>query len=612
MRTAENESQGFAPLVLNFNCRLATELCQHLNKALLSTGLDLSSGNSREEQLPGIITRLLPGIRLLVYWLVAYLNELSAADNNESQDRVVTKCYQAIADTGRLLMQATVSIQDKCTAPYLLQEDEECQGQMRVGFDTMPEKCRLGWDVVENTLKPRRRDVKKLSKSPYEENVARIVDILTCVYFLAVDQKTPITVQASHYNGQEIFIFLVQGHNAAPSEGRQVSGLNGDIAMGKRLPEHASTEPVESLQRDAATDVAPATTSPSLQRGHSRFGSHSGTSSFDATISLADQMVWDINPLTDFQKKPGTTQPPAEEPSHKEYDVDSDLFAMVQDFVSPPAAQVTGSMSRPDSQGELPPSQPSSATFTTLPWAWNDLTTNPQEKRSTNGSFVRPSIGDHFGISPSGNQIARKSIDDPFTGNVSPASNPLSAWEDSLDRSAVARADSMRQDSPRMPPAQQPPHRSPSESSPYYQQAAPQQQAYTLNSGQASTTRHSNLIASLGPAYRRMMEPPAPEPQTRFQYSTRRPSSTTTARPAHLVPEGQVHVSAPFNHDSGSGTASAWLSTPSSQPTPNPQRLSNSQLVSSSQPLYNSYGTYTNPIGPSRHRAGSTDNHQAP
>ncbi|KAI5465803.1 hypothetical protein BGZ63DRAFT_400243 [Mariannaea sp. PMI_226] len=320
------------------------------------------------EKTSPVIECLLPLLRTCTMWLVTRRVELFGAA--EALGSVVPDMVKALAKVFTLLCTDTYTQEELATCPYLLAEDMETRGLLPLSPDQVPEACRSYVDE-NGALKPHLTSEENRLE-PFQETLARILDILRCAYFLAEDSSVPLAYRVS----EKALTFEYE--ETVPR------GTPADYATASRIDSHAM-QPAQ----DAEYQMSDAYRAARPVRNRHADGGAPGASSKSA---------------------PAPAQPqPAATGSD---DAETTVINMLAPFLKPPTPQPFQSRSHDETSygmhtatanevfGMLP-SEPSPTTsipsgkFEPLPWNWV-YTPKPHHKaqdssvRMAQEAFVGP------------------------------------------------------------------------------------------------------------------------------------------------------------------------------------------------------------------------------
>lgn len=190
--TKTQSATRFWQFTLRFNALFVLTFCRAMHSDLeetVSTRAD-SSSDTKAVEISSTIGSLLPTLRIYCVWLAARREELLQPFN--AFGATVPTMMHHIVKVFTLL--CAVTYQDNLApCPYLLAEDLEVRGNRPLTGDDIPQKCRVSCDENGNA-KPYLYDPQNGLDST-KENLARVLDVLRCAYFLAEDCSTPVSCQ---------------------------------------------------------------------------------------------------------------------------------------------------------------------------------------------------------------------------------------------------------------------------------------------------------------------------------------------------------------------------------------------------------------------------------
>ncbi|KAF4505364.1 hypothetical protein G6O67_007321 [Ophiocordyceps sinensis] len=184
----------FWQFTLRFNALFILTLCRALHSELeeaISTNRLENSSDPKAVEIPSTVGSLLPTLRIYCVWLAARRGELLRPCN--AFGATVPIMMQHIAKVFTLLCAVTYNQDSIASCPYLLAEDLEVRGNRPLIGDQIPKACRVSCDENGNA-KPYLYDPQRRLDGT-TENLARVLDILRCAYFLAEDCSTPVCCQ---------------------------------------------------------------------------------------------------------------------------------------------------------------------------------------------------------------------------------------------------------------------------------------------------------------------------------------------------------------------------------------------------------------------------------
>lgn len=352
----------FYQFIVRFNALFISTFAAALESELkeaASEDAGTAGSAAVSSKITPMVEALLPVLRLYSMWLTAHRDELCAAI--QTFGGVIPKMIQNLARVFTLLCVFTYS-QDLGSCPYLLGEDVEVRGFRPLSEETVPQQCRCfcGEDGHPKTYL---QDTSSRLE-PRRENLARVLDILRCAYFLAEDANFPLSYEV--VNNSLIFEYRPVATSAAPAATvirstepskaapKELSS-NTDISAAG-LPNHTLSverprkSPINSMPANKLRQPQP------VQQERT---------SEEATMDDADDALIDM--LSPFLK------PPTPQPQHRQgHSVDESSYGMH----TATANNVLGSFQTERSpSGSVP-----SGKFAPLPWAWFNT---PEPEKST-------------------------------------------------------------------------------------------------------------------------------------------------------------------------------------------------------------------------------------
>jgi protein SMG7 len=337
-----------------------------------------------------VIEALLPLLRIYGMWLAARRQEIFAA--GKALGTVLPDMMKAISKVLSLLCNETYTQENLASCPYLLAEDVQTQGLLPLAPDQVPQACR-SYFSESGGLKPRLSS-RERRLGPFQETLARILDILRCAYFLAEDKLCPLAVHVS----EKGLVF----------EYKEVPIANEDTSQ----PMSIVNSPVGEIKSNTRTASRHRTVSENSQTENRLASKVDTRRSFVTSIETQpphEQSVPDdadntvINMLAPFLRPPTPEQAQSgprftDETSYGMHSTTAnEVFGMLQADTSP----TTGSMP--------------AGKFEPLPWDWV-YTPTPHK-----GNDASVSYKDAFEAPISPNFSARKmsrtvsTFEDPFT-----------------------------------------------------------------------------------------------------------------------------------------------------------------------------------------------------
>jgi hypothetical protein len=365
----------------------------------------------------------LPLLRIYGMWLAARRQEIFAA--GQALGAVLPDMVKAISKVFSLLCNDKYTQEALAPCPYLLAEDVETQGLLPLAEDKVPEACRY-YCSEDGGLKPRLPSPEHRLR-PFQETLARILDILRCGYFLAEDDSCPLSYQVSEQG-------LVFEHKPLSVQNE---------------PAHQPMSIVNSPARE--------TKSKTKTTSHQRKVSESRQVENDPAVNGTARRSFVASP---------ETQLPREEPSPD--DADNTVINMLTPFLRPPTPEKVQSNhqstdessygmnsttanevfemlhAEPPPIGSLP-----SGKFAPLPWAWV-YTPTPHRGSDASASAYKGAFDAPVSPNVASREMSRNvsTFEDPYT-NSAPQLPPM----------PIPRATSGMMASPRVASAAEEAHR---------------------------------------------------------------------------------------------------------------------------------------------------------
>lgn len=402
----------FYQFALRFNAMFVSTFCAAFESELKEATSENGTTDGSDTASPKIspmVAALLPILRLYSMWLAAHRSEICAAI--EAFGGVVPCMVQNLAKVFTLLCVFTYS-QTLATCPYLLKEDLEIRGFRPISGETIPQQCRC-FCSEDGSPKIYLQD-EDSRLAPSQENLARVLDILRCAYFLAEDSSFPL----HHKVVDNSLIFEY--------------GANGTVTT-RATDQSTPTMRVVGAERSAAPSNAAAKDTP--RKEHIRVRSLTsrpspGTLSPEEPLQLSSHSGPDVSAC----KPPTAEQQQGVQDEGNLDDTDNALFDMLSPFLKPPTPQPQQRSGQPTDessygmhtttannalgsfQTERSPSGPTpSGKFAQLPWAWFNT---PEPERPVGGET--PNGQTAFSANPSPYHSPTQSmnsgntLDDPF------------------------------------------------------------------------------------------------------------------------------------------------------------------------------------------------------
>ncbi|KAF5021417.1 hypothetical protein F66182_6542 [Fusarium sp. NRRL 66182] len=390
----------FCQHTLRINSQFILAFCSALGSELT----DIVSRESQPSEDPAaaksspIIESLLPLLRVYGMWLSARRHELFGA--GKALGAVLPDMMKAISKVFSLLCRDTYTQENLASCPYLLAEDVETQGLLPLARDELPLACRSYFNEA-GVLKPRLLSQEN-RLSPFQEMLARILDILRCAYFLAEDNACPLTYQVSE--------------NGLVFEYKEMAAQNQVSPQ----PMSIINSPAQEIKTKTATRQRKASENPQTegrpstkQTARRSFVASPETQAPQRAPSPDDAENTVINMLAPFLK------PPTPEPAQSYYRSSEDTSYGMH---STTAHEVFGMLpAEPSPTGSMP-----SGKFEPLPWAW---VYTPTPHKGTDASALAYKDAFEAPVSPkiSSREMSRtvSTLEDPFTNSPQLPSMPI-------------------------------------------------------------------------------------------------------------------------------------------------------------------------------------------
>ncbi|RBR03488.1 uncharacterized protein FIESC28_11762 [Fusarium coffeatum] len=370
-----------------------------------------------------VIESLLPLLRVYGMWLAARRQEIFAA--GQALGAVLPDMMKAISKVFSLLCNEKYTQEALASCPYLLAEDVETQGLLPLAEDQVPEACR-SYYLESGVLKPRLPSQEHRLR-PFQETLARILDILRCAYFLAEDVSCPLMYQVSEHG-------LVFEYKPVSTQNEPVpqpmSIVNSPTQEVKSKTKAVSHE--RKISENRQVDSHPAVNGTSRRS----FAASPETQLPQEELSPDDADNTVINMLTPFLRPPTPEQVQSDHRSTAEssYGMHSttanEVFEMLHASPAPSGSLPTGK-------------------FAPLPWAWLHTST---PHRSSDASASAYNAAFDAPVSP--NVAARE-----MSRNVSTFEDPYTNSSPQLPSMPIHRATNGTMASPRVASAAEEAHR---------------------------------------------------------------------------------------------------------------------------------------------------------
>lgn len=367
-------------------------LCKVLDSELQEAVSNRAEGSSESAavQLTSATESLLPTLRTYCVWLAARRQELFSAAH--AFGGAVPTMVQNLVKVFTLLCVVTYNRENVASCPYLLPEDLEARGIRSLSGERVPDACRV-YCGGDGNSKPYLYDTGQ-RLDPVNENLARVLDVLRCAYFLAEDGSTPVSYQVV----ENCLVFEYQPESTSVSPQSNTEAMS---SVNNGYP---------GSQRDAPVEYAPGRETRGTERLPALKQNGVDTTELEARDSVqatcqasadedhAEQTV--IAMLTPFLKPPTPqSQHHARSPEESSYGMHTttanEVFASAHTYSTP-------TVTRPS--GPIAP----------FPWAW-DGTPKPdgiQDSATSAGkeAFIRASRNN----SPKEPMTPGTTSDDPF------------------------------------------------------------------------------------------------------------------------------------------------------------------------------------------------------
>ncbi|KAG8419959.1 hypothetical protein J3458_004780 [Metarhizium acridum] len=388
---------AFYQFTLRFNALFISHFCAAFESELkeaASEDIGSDGSNNLPTKITPMVEALLPVLRLYSMWLTACRGEVSAAA--QAFGGVIPRLVQNLAKVLTLLCIFTYS-QALSNCPYLLAEDLEIRGFRPLSEETIPQQCRC-FCTEDGSPKTYLQDPSSRLE-PSQENLARILDILRCAYFLAEDSNFPLSYKV--VDNSLVFEYCLKPTSDTPVAAAKTSTSS---------PNTASKNPLGN--EDA------------------------GAGSLPSRVLLAEeprQLRKNLDSDANTQQPQSTQQEGARDEANLD-DPDDALFEMLSPFLKPPTPQPQQRQRHSTDESSYgmhtmtansvlgcfqtersPPGSVLSGKFAPLPWAWFNT---PEPEKPADSMTPNGSTG--FGESASPYNSPRRPassgnhLDDPF------------------------------------------------------------------------------------------------------------------------------------------------------------------------------------------------------
>ncbi|KAK7414520.1 hypothetical protein QQX98_006631 [Neonectria punicea] len=387
-RFCQNTLRLNAQFILTFSNAIEADLANIVNRE----GND--SNDSAPEKTTPTIECLLPLLRVYTMWLAARRHEIFGAAG--ALGPVVPDMVKALAKVFSLLCTETFTQENLASCPYLLPEDVKTRGLLPLSPDQVPEACR-SYFGNNGDLKPHLPS-KETQLQPFQETLARILDILRCAYFFSEDAAVPM----SHTVTDSGLIFEYKGTmpplDTAPIDLGQVVNTASPPTreLERQLPSQKRT--VSGNFRSISRSVVNPAPGPSSNSTLASEPNEPVTAAEHAENTV-------INMLAPFLK------PPTPQPSHHNQHLrplDESSYGMHTGT----ANEIFGMFPpEPSPTGSIP-----SGKFEPLPWDWV-YTPTPHKAQDHSSSMARDAFDGSASPSYASRELAQVGggLEDPFT-----------------------------------------------------------------------------------------------------------------------------------------------------------------------------------------------------
>lgn len=353
--------------------------------------------DSATEKTNPVIESLLPLLRTYTMWLAARRRDI--IDAAEALGTVVPDMIKALAKVFTLLCTDTYTQENLATCPYMLHEDSETRGLLPLSPNQVPEACR-SYVGEDGAVKPHAGSEEE-GLEPFQETLARILDVLRCAYFLAEDAMFPLAYDVADKG--LVFDYRVPVQKDVPMEQAEPRIMSNPLVQAAQEPEprpnpYRLTRPVSRHVDDSnLVPSKPAYAVPERQ---------------EAIPEADDAETTVINMLAPFLKPP-TPQQNSRSHDEASYGMHSttanEVFGML-----PPESSPTGSFP--------------SKKFEPLPWDWV-YTPTPHKPGGSSPSMTKEAFDGSVSPGRAPKEFGRLSgsnVDDPFVGPERPFAADLS------------------------------------------------------------------------------------------------------------------------------------------------------------------------------------------
>ncbi|GJN68781.1 telomerase activating protein Est1 [Purpureocillium lilacinum] len=236
---AENKTEAalrFSQFSLRFNAQFLSRVCRALETTLREaiSDRDHSASDCGHVEIVSVVETLLPILRIYCVWIASQRRELFGP--GVATGPAIQAMMQILAQVFTQLCVVSYTRKDLASAPYLLPEDLEIRGVPSLTGDSVPADCRV-YSVDGVTHKSYIQDPEQRLDGLHE-NLARILDVLRCAYFMAEDTATPLSCNVV----QDSLVFEYQSSATTAPADRNIgqpspgSGAQASGASAQQLP----------------------------------------------------------------------------------------------------------------------------------------------------------------------------------------------------------------------------------------------------------------------------------------------------------------------------------------------------------------------------------------
>ncbi|CAM1505575.1 Fc.00g112120.m01.CDS01 [Cosmosporella sp. VM-42] len=309
--TQSENASHFCQYTLRLSVRFILTFSETLELELMEIVNRESVPGEQNTKTSPVIETILPLFRTYLMWLAAHQHEVVGA--TDIFGPLVPGMIKSLAKVFSLLCADTYTQEILASCPYMLTEDLQTQGLRPLRDEQIPRTCRF-YTLEDGATKPR-LESPELRLGPFQETLARILDVLRCAYCLADDANTPMACRVTEkglvFEYQEVVEngqlqaaepAAVFSQPLAMDHGPEVSDYQGMSSMSmpldsRPLVNHTSmptpaAASIERYEMDAAEDqaqdtvlsmLAPFLEPTPVQRNHFRspeessYGMHTAT-----------------------------------------------------------------------------------------------------------------------------------------------------------------------------------------------------------------------------------------------------------------------------------------------------------------------------------------------